>query len=737
MNNPHDPYLNGTKPEALEPLSRGQSRWLNFSEGLLGSAIWDNPLSRGLLGLLALGMAYSVMASPLDFFSQSVLGVVTVMMIFFLRKIPGRFTTIVMICFSLLTAMRYIWWRMTDTLGFESTIEAVIGYALAGAELYAFVVLVIAYFQTAWPLERKPVPLPKNNQLWPTVDVFITTFNEPLEVVKQTIFSAKNLDWPTDKLKVYLLDDGRRDEFRKFCFEAGINYITRDSNVNAKAGNLNNALAQTRGEFVAMFDCDHIPARSFLQVCMGWFLKDPKLAMLQTPHVFFSPDPFEKNLETYLRIPNESELFYGIVQDGNDLWNATMFCGSCAIMRRAPLLEVGGVAVETVTEDAHTSLKLTRAGYNTCYLKIPQAAGLSTESLSAHIRQRVRWARGLAQIARVDNPFLIGGLSFGQRLCYFSSMLHFFYGLPRLIFLTAPLAYVFFGANLIQAEAYTIMAYALPNLVVASLTNSRVQGKFRYSFWNEVYESVLAWYILWPVLTALISPKSSSFNVTAKGGVIEQSFFDWGISRPYLFLLVGNMAGLFIGISNFVNGVEKDYPTLFFNLFWISYNVMILCASLAVASETRQIRATPRVAAWLPASLKLCDGKVITCHTEDFSAQGLGLSIPANLVLPKDSKLQVSLFRGDAEAAFPALVTFCGQGRLGLRFDKLSLEQQTELTGMTFSRADAWISTWGQKQQDKPLSALTVVATIGRRGFTQLLRNIYFTIFPPRANKTP
>jgi cellulose synthase (UDP-forming) len=190
MNNPHDPYLSGTKPEPLEPLSAGQSRWLNFSDGLLGSAIWDNPLSRGLLGLLALGMAYSVMASPLDFFSQSVLGVITVMVIFFLRKIPGRFTTIVMICFSLLTAMRYIWWRMTDTLGFETTTEAVIGYALAGAEFYAFVVPVIAHFQTAWPLERKPVPLPKNNQLWPTVDVFITTFNEPLEVVMASTTST-------------------------------------------------------------------------------------------------------------------------------------------------------------------------------------------------------------------------------------------------------------------------------------------------------------------------------------------------------------------------------------------------------------------------------------------------------------------------------------------------------------------------------------------------------------------
>src|SRR5690606_15175639 len=151
-------------------------------------------------------------------------------------------------------------------------------------------------------------------------------------------------------------------------------------------------------------------------------------------------------------------------------WNATFFCGSCAMMRRAPLLEVGGVAVETVTEDAHTALKMNRAGYNTAYLAIPQAAGLATESLSGHIGQRVRWARGMAQICRLDNPLFGPGLSLGQRLCYLNAMMHFFYGLPRLVFLTAPLAYLLLDAHVFQATAFLIAAYALPHLFHASVT---------------------------------------------------------------------------------------------------------------------------------------------------------------------------------------------------------------------------------------------------------------------------
>ncbi|RAF92882.1 UDP-forming cellulose synthase catalytic subunit, partial [Burkholderia multivorans] len=218
--------------------------------------------------------------------------------------------------------------------------------------------------------------------------------------VKPTVFAAQSVDWPTDKLRVYLLDDGRRPEFAAFARDAGIGYLTRDDNLHAKAGNINRALPKTHGEYIAIFDCDHVPTRSFLQTTMGEFLRDPKCALVQTPHHFFSPDPFERNLGTFREVPNEGNLFYGLVQSGNDLWNAAFFCGSCAVLKRSALEEVGGVAVETVTEDAHTALKLHRRGYTSAYLPTVQAAGLATESLAGHVKQRTRWARGMAQIFR-------------------------------------------------------------------------------------------------------------------------------------------------------------------------------------------------------------------------------------------------------------------------------------------------------------------------------------------------
>ena len=117
---------------------------------------------------------------------------------------------------------------------------------------------------------------------------------------------------------------------------------------------------QLNGEFVAIFDSDHVPMRSFLRMTLGWFLRDPNLGLVQTPHQFYSPDPFERNLGQFRRVPNEGELFHRLVQDGNDLWNASFFCGSCAVLRRSALDEIDGIAVETVTEDAHTALRMQR-----------------------------------------------------------------------------------------------------------------------------------------------------------------------------------------------------------------------------------------------------------------------------------------------------------------------------------------------------------------------------------------
>lgn len=688
----------------------------------------DHPFAQWVLLIIASLLFTVASTTPMNWAEQFIFSLFVWWLALFIRRLPGNLPTLMLMIISLLASCRYMWWRATTTLNLEPGASLVFGLLLFAAECYTWLILLLGYLQTLRPLKRRPVALPERIPDWPTVDVFIPTYNEPLKVVRATVFAAQGMDWPQDKLRIFILDDGRREQFREFAETVGVGYIIRPDNFHAKAGNLNHALTKTSSEFVAIFDCDHIPTRSFLQVCMGWFLKDPKCAMLQTPHHFFSPDPFERNLDTFKRVPNEGELFYGLIQDGNDLWNATFFCGSCAIIRRSPLEEVGGIAIETVTEDAHTALKLNRRGYSTAYLNITQAAGLATESLSAHIGQRIRWARGMAQIFRLDNPFLGKGLSFFQRLCYSNAMLHFFSGIPRLIFLTAPLCYLWFGMHIINTEAIYILIYAFPHIILSSIANSRNQGAYRHSFWGEVYESVLAWYITLPTTVALFNPKLGTFNVTAKGGLVAEKFFDWTISKPYILLVSLNFFGIGIGIGRLLWWNTYEPGTVLLNLAWTLFNMIILGAAISVASEARQVRLNHRVAIRVPAILQLGDGRAFHVHTQDYSLGGLGLELPEELSAAELSKagdkVWVTLDRGDQECAFPARVIMAKNSFLGLQFDELSIADERRLVQCTFGRADAWIGKNEGRPNDKPLDGFREVCSLGLHGYLRIFRKI-------------
>ncbi|WP_369934176.1 UDP-forming cellulose synthase catalytic subunit [Xanthomonas tesorieronis] len=666
-----------------------------------------------------------VVAIPMDVPQQMLFSLVVFVAAMLLRRSGSRLAVLVMMSLSLAMSSRYIWWRITQTMGVSSAVDLSLGLGLLLAEVYAFTILVLGYFQVLWPLNRRPVPLPADQSQWPTVDLFIPTYNEPLSVVRSTILAASVMDWPADKLNIYLLDDGRREEFREFCVQAGIHYVTRTNNFHAKAGNINAALKKSSGEYVAIFDCDHIPTRSFLQVAMGWFLRDRMLAVVQMPHYFFSADPFERNLGNHGKVPNEGELFYGLLQDGNDQWDATFFCGSCAVIKRKPLEEVGGVAVETVTEDAHTALKLHRRGYRSAYITVPQAAGLATESLSGHVAQRIRWARGMAQIARLDNPLLGKGLRLSQRLCYANAMLHFFYGLPRIIYLTAPLAFLFFGAHVIHASALMILAYALPHIMQANLTNLRTQGKFRHLLWNEVYETTLAWYILRPTLVALFNPKLGKFNVTPKGGLVTRSYFDRQIAKPYLFLLVLNLAGLVAGAMRLIyTDATGEAQTIWFNLAWTVYNVLLLGATIATASEMRQVRRSHRVPLGIPATLYLPDGQELACRTVNFSTGGMALNLVEAAPVEPDSLVDVGLSHRNVERRLPAIVRHDRDGHISVQFRAMSIEQERWLVACTFARADIWVSQWGRHDRDNFWKSMGQVFAASMRGFKRLGQHV-------------
>jgi len=656
---------------------------------------WLTP--RALMVLPLALIAAMVIGVPLDNFEQWMFALIVMVGAAVMKRWKGRKGSMALGLLAVLVCTRYMFWRTTQTLSFGTLPEVLFGGGLYLAELYAWVILVLGFVQTSFPLDRPVLEPAGEPDSWPIVDIYIPTYNESLAIVRNTVFAAMDLDYPEDKYRIFILDDGKRPEFRAFAKEAGCGYITRDNNLHAKAGNLNAAMKKTDGELIAIFDCDHVPTRAFLQLSVGWFQKDPKLALVQTPHHMYSPDPVQRNLASTMgEMAGEGDLFYGAVQGGNDLWNATFFCGSCAIIRREALAMTNGFAGETVTEDAHTALKLQRMGWNTAYISARLSAGLATERLVLHIGQRIRWARGMTQIMRIDNPLRGKGLTWQQRLCYLNAMLHFQYPLPRIVFLTSPLAYLIFGQNIIQASAGLIFAYAAPHLFCSSVANERTQGGDRRPFWGEVYETILAFHLVKPTVMTWFQPHKGKFNVTDKGDLLDKTYFDWAVVRPHLVCIGLMITGIIMGIVKrvfFPHLFNIQTDTLVLNMAWATFSLIILLAAVSVARETRQTRTDIRIPVRLPVTVHLASGHVVPAHTIDISMGGAALELPKELPVKDRQVVHVTMAMGDETLAIPVeTVRIAGENAF-VRFLQLDVMAGRHLVRAVMGRADAWHPT--------------------------------------------
>ncbi|MBY0338211.1 MAG: UDP-forming cellulose synthase catalytic subunit, partial [Acetobacteraceae bacterium] len=652
-------------------------------------------------------LAAMVVMMPLDAVQQSWLTLLGIGVYLVVSRRKSRDATLVLICLSLIVTARYLFWRVTETLEFDGFWQSVLGLGLFAAELYAAILLALSYFQGAWPLDRKPVPLPANPDDWPTVDVYVPTYNEDLEIVKPTVLACLMMDYPREKFNVWILDDGRRPEFRAFAEEAGCGYIIRPDNKGAKAGNLNHAMRHTTGDYIAIFDCDHAPTRAFLQMSLGWLERDKRLAMIQTPHYFHSPDPYERNLARGRAVPNEGLLFYGHIQQGNDLWNAAFFCGSCAVIRRTALEEVGGVPHETVTEDCHCSFRMQSKGWHTAYLRLPLASGLATERLAIHIGQRMRWARGMIQIMRQENTLFATRLKLVQRLCYFTASYSYLFAVPRIVFLTAPLAFLFFGESVIAASPLAILAYAGGHLFHAIATSARLNGVNRHSFWSEIYETSIAVQLLPVTIITLLDPKRGKFNVTDKGGTLEAGYLDLRVVWPTLVLFALVFAGVCVGIAGLLTTEPGmlEFQAYLLNTIWATLCLIPIAASIAVGREREQSRRRARVEVALPARFQMPDGGFIGATTVDISLTGARLRIERPLGIADGDMTTITFTTGGEEIAVPSRVLHWEGNEAYLEFAPRHLADEAAIVRVFFGRPDAWLH-WDHWPKDRPLRAL-------------------------------
>ncbi|MFM8468043.1 MAG: UDP-forming cellulose synthase catalytic subunit [Oxalobacteraceae bacterium] len=599
----------------------------------------------GVAGLICVASLPATLEA--QYFSSGLMLLLVWTMSLIWRNRPSRagyeVIRVAMILISLAMSLRYLIWRGAETLPLTLGIAAVsAGLLLFVAECYCFLVSALGHLPNLRKTLRTPIPLPTELAALPVVDVYITTYNEDPELVRSTIIAATQLRYPNEKLHVYVLDDGgtgqmisnpehsratqarqRSKKIQAIASQCGASYLTRERNDYAKAGNLNAALTQTRGDFIVVLDCDHVPAEDFIEKTLGFFLVDPKLFLVQTPHHLINPDPLERNLATFHHSPAENDLFYNTIQPGLDAWGATFFCGSAAMLRRAALDDIGGFSQDTLSEDAETTLRALSRGYTTVYLNLPLISGLQPETFSGFIQQRARWGQGMWQIFMFHNPWRLPGLSLMQRMLFTNFALFWGFPVSRLVMLMMPILTLLLSVPLADARVIDVLAYGAPALLCSTLTTQFVYGKLRWPFISYLYEVIQSVHLTAGIAHLLRNPRAPQFKVTPKGEILEKDCVST-LATPFYLLCALSFAALVMGAYHLQTQPATRDATAFVSA-WALLDLLFFLCALGVTLERRQRRAHPRASVSYPVHLRTEHGVELKGTLQDASATGAGV----------------------------------------------------------------------------------------------------------------
>ncbi len=581
---------------------------------------------------------------------------------------------------AFVVAFRYLSWRLTHTLNFYEGPGPFISITLFLAELYSFSTVALLVLQVGTrsaPKRQLPMPDPL-----PSVDIFVPIYSEGLDILDKTLTAATAIRYPNKR--IYVCDDSHRESVKQLAEEHGATYIPGPKK-HAKAGNLNNAMKLTSGEFLVVFDTDHLPVDSFLEETVPCF-SDLKVGFIQTPHHFYNQDIFQRALRAGPAVPNEQDMFNHAIQGGRDGWGGSFFVGSGAVFRRAAMEQVGGFKLMSITEDIHTSQHLHAAGWKSMFVDKDVAVGLSAENLGGYFVQRKRWMQGCLQIFFKDNPLFCRGLSVRQRLGYLASLYYFFFPLARVVFWATPLYYLLFHLHPLFADVSVLAAYLLPYMVALPLMNRVLLPGWPRLFWGSLYEMVVSFALVGAKLELLL-PKGLGFKVTPKGVTSDRRRFDWISSRATLIAAAITLVAVVKGLFEFhYFGIEKD--AYFFNLAWACINLVQLFVALLIAWESPQRRGEERLQRAVPVELRNGDW-ALSARTHDVSLSGIAITFDQRYDLPRTVELKLE-GGPTLQARLVYNERFGRRFKAAFQFVDVAATDRRAMVRLLFSPSEAW-----------------------------------------------
>ena len=575
---------------------------------------------------------------------------------------------VVLVAFLVVVA-RYLPWRLTETVlpvspltgsGFWIWLLFAIECIFVLDMIKLLVVQLRVVDRSAEADAYQAALQARPRETWPSVDVYIPTYNEPLDVLERAIVGSLGMDYPN--FKVWVLDDGRRDWLEEFCRSKGAGYLRRGDNAHAKAGNINAALARTDGDLITVFDADFVPREDFLRRTVGFF-DDPKIGILQTPQHFFNRDPVQRNLWLFDIWPDEQRQFFDKLAPALDAWDAMFCCGSCAVMRRRALDAIGGMPTASITEDILTTLSMHRHGYITRYLSERLSIGLAAESLEAFFVQRSRWCQGGIQTLYLRDGPLGPGLEPSKRILLFP--IYWVFHLPaRLIVLMVPILYFWLDLDpLYGARSGELFYWQLPVLVFNWAATLWAFGRSAIPLLQEAPGTLISLKLLPTVASSLVRPFGRPFRVTPKGSGAARGNIDWSGFIPVMGLFALTVGGMLLNLSPW-SRIVSDESLFTIATLWAGVNAVILALAALICVENVVERQQER----FPVDI---GGRLIGTETEtpirivDLSLGGATITRPTGVPLHRGSHACLAV---PAIGTIHAKVLRVGREEVGLAF---------------------------------------------------------------------
>ena len=582
--------------------------------------------------------------------------------------------------------VRYFLWRSLTTLNFSNPADGVFSVSLFAMELLAMIgsAFQMLLLFTAKNRDRQAEQCSiavKAGLYNPTVDILIPTYNEPDFIIKRTIMGCQALNY--ERKQVYVLDDTQRQSTKQLALELGCHYITRPDNSYAKAGNLNNALRQTSGELVVVFDADFVPTTNFLERTVGFF-RDRKIALVQTPQSFYNSDPIARNLGLEKVLTSEEEVFYRYLQPIKDGAGSVVCAGTSFVVRREALRDIGYFATDSVSEDYFTGIRLSAKGYELAYLDEKLSAGLAAESIGAHIDQRLRWVRGTLQAFFIkSNPLTIPGLSLWQRLGHLEGLVHWFTCLPRVFFLFVPIVCVFGQLSPVLTTLPEIVYVFMPYYVILLTMFSWLNKRSRSILLSDVYSIIQAIPVSITVIKVLFSPFSKGFKVTPKGLARDKFNYNWSLALPMTILLAATIFGFGISLISFRSSGFN------LGLCWGAYNLLTISVAMMTLLDLPKLSFFE----WYDRTkdINLYGDRLIhQGKTLKISEEGVEILLEQEVNLP--TNLMVELIPEVLILSGRVTRSYVENGSLRaiVKFQDVSIEQHRELVEMLYCRPGQW-----------------------------------------------